>query len=149
VITFEIMFLDVIDLQILNLLKENSRAKLTKLAADVNLTPAAIKHRIERLVECGIIDRFTISINYKKVGFEILAYIVVHATSKDNISSITISLKKIPEITKISVLMGDPDFIAEIRVNDLNMLINLIKKISQIEEIQTFKTWFIMDIINS
>ncbi|HUX98854.1 MAG TPA: AsnC family transcriptional regulator [Candidatus Deferrimicrobium sp.] len=147
--SLETMFLDVIDLQILNLLKENSRAKLTKLATDVNLTPAAIKRRIERLVECGIIDRFTISINYRKVGFDILAYLVINAASKEKISSITISLKKFPEIAKITVLMGDPDFIAEIHVNDLNTLINLVKKISQIEEIQNFKTWFIMDIINS
>ena len=45
--------------------------------------------------------------------------------------------------------MGDPDFVAETNMYNIDMLIQLINKVSQIEEIQTFKTWFIIDEIQN
>lgn len=140
------MVLDIIDLQILKLLKENARLKLRDLGFQLNMTPAAIKYRIDQLIESGIIDKFTILINRKKI-FEISVYLELYAVSKTNIGIIVNSLKKFPEISKISVLMGNPDLIAEIAVSDMTTIINLLKRISQIEEIQTFKTHFVMDTI--
>ena len=140
------MFLDMIDLQILNILKENARLRLKEIASRLNLTPTTIKYRIDRLVECGIINKFTISIDYRKVGYEIIAYLVVYAISKIHIANIIEHLKRYPEISKISVLMGNPDLIADLTVSSMNTLIDFLKNVSQIGEIQTFKTWFVMKI---
>jgi len=142
------MFLDVIDLQILDILKENSRLKLKSIASKLNLTPATIKYRIDRLVQTGIIDKFTISINIKKFGFEILALLVIYTISKTYMECIIDSLQKFSEISKISILLGDPDIIADINLCNMNALIELSKKLNQIEEIQRFKIWIIMDIIH-
>ena len=142
------MFLDLIDIQILDLLKENSRSRFTELGDQLNLTPAAIKYRIDRLVKDGITDKFTILINRKKVGFEVLAFLVVYAVSRIHVATIVEALKNFSEISKISVLMGDPDMLAEICVINMNNLIRLLKDVSDIEEIQTFKTWFVMDVIH-
>ena len=140
------MFLDVIDIQILNILKENSRLKLVEIGSKLNLTPATIKNRIDRLVEFGIIDKFTILINRKKAGYEISAFIVIYAVSKFYVKKVAADLKDFTEISKISILMGDPDILAEIDLNSMHTLIQLLTKISQIENIQTFKTWFVQDV---
>ena len=142
------MFLDVIDIQILDLLKENSRLKLTNIASKLKLTPATIKYRIDRLVETGIIDKFTISINKRKVGIEVSAFIVIYANSKAHIGAIIEALKSLTEFSKISVLMGGPDIVTRISMSSMTELISLIKKINRIEEIQTFDTWFVIDEIN-
>lgn len=141
------MFLDIIDIQILELLSENARLRLTEMAAKLELTAAAIKYRIQRLIETGIIYKFTIQIDRKKVGYEILAFLVIYAISKTQIGSIVEHLKQFPEISKIITLMGDPDIVSEINVTSMNSFIELLKKLNKIDEIQTFKTWFIMDII--
>ncbi len=142
------MYLDLVDIEILELLKQNARLKLTTLAETLNLSPATIKYRIDRLVQFGIIDKFTILLNRKKVGYEILAYLIIYATSKIKINSIVDALKPYTQISKISVLMGDPDLIASISLNTMNELIHLLNSISQIEAIQTFKTWFVSEEIN-
>ncbi len=142
------MFLDVLDLQLLDLLKQNSRAKLKELANDLNLSAATVKYRIDRLVEWGIIENFTIAINRKKAGYEVLAYLIIYATSKIYINTIINHLERFPEICNISVLMGDPDIMAKLNAYSMNNLVDLLKNVSQIEEIQTFKTWFVMDEMN-
>lgn len=142
------MFLDIIDIQILELLRENARQSLTDIASQLNMTPAAVKYRIQRLIESGIIYKFTIVIDRKKIGYEISAFLIINAVSKIYISSIVKYLKQIPEISKITILMGDPDIISEVAVTNMNNFIEFLKKISQIEEIQTFKTWFVTDIVH-
>lgn len=141
------MFLDVIDIQLLESLKQNSREKLTNLATQLNLTPSAVKYRIDRLVECGIIDKFTIQIDPKKVGYEISAYLVIYATSRIHINTIIDYLKNCSEVSKIAVLMGDPDLIIHLSVISMTNLAMLIKNLSQVEEIQKLKTWFVTEIV--
>jgi len=140
------MFLiDVRDLTLIELLKQNSRAKLKNLAQNLNLTASAVKYRIDRLIECGIIDKFTISLNRRKIGYEILAYLIINASNKIQIKTIVDYLKDMPEVSRISVLMGDPDIIVDLNAYSYESLVRLLKRISQIEEIQAFKTWFVME----
>jgi Lrp/AsnC family transcriptional regulator for asnA, asnC and gidA len=142
------MFLDMIDIHLLELLRENARLRLTDMGAKLGLTAAAVKYRIQRLIETGIIYKFTIQIDRKKVGCDILAFLIIYAVSKTHIGSIVKDLRRFPEISQITTLMGDPDIVSEINVTNMNHFIELLKKVSQIDEIQTFKTWFVMDIIH-
>jgi len=51
------------DMTLLLRLSQNSRISLTDLGKELNLTPAAIAYRINKLVEKKIIEKFTIIIN--------------------------------------------------------------------------------------
>lgn len=59
-----------IDFEILEILRDNSRAEYTELSRKLNLTGNAIRYRIKNLEEAGIIDSYTIAIDYTKLGFE-------------------------------------------------------------------------------
>ncbi|MFC1710873.1 Lrp/AsnC family transcriptional regulator [Nanoarchaeota archaeon] len=61
--------IDKTDLKILRLLSENSRIEYSELSKKLNLTANAIKYRIKNLEESGIIDRYTISTDIKKLGY--------------------------------------------------------------------------------
>ena len=82
-------------------------------------------------------------------GYEVCVLLIVYAHSKSYRTKILKTLQGLPEISKIIILMGDPDFVAETNMYNIDMLIQLINKVSQIEEIQTFKTWFIIDEIQN
>ena len=58
------------DFEILKLLRDNSRIEYSELAKKLNITGNAIKHRIKKLENSGIIDSYTIAIDYWKLGFE-------------------------------------------------------------------------------
>ncbi len=62
--------IDSINKSILKQLNENSRKTYVELAGALNVTPNAIKQRVKKLEEAGIIKGYSISINHKSLGFE-------------------------------------------------------------------------------
>lgn len=67
--------LDLIDSHILRRLAQNSRISYTDLAKEVGLSGVAVKERIDRLVNQGIIEQFSIVISAEKLGKKISAYL--------------------------------------------------------------------------
>lgn len=68
--------MDETDKKILNLLKENARIPYSEIAQEVSLSPPAVKERITKMENTGIIDKYTIHINHKKLGKSIIAFIM-------------------------------------------------------------------------
>lgn len=76
----EIIKLDQIDAKILNVLKNNSRESLVGIANQCNITAEAIKKRIKKLEENGVILRFFTNFNIFKLGFQ--PYVVLIKTNR-------------------------------------------------------------------
>ena len=51
--------MDIVDLKILELLKENSRMSFNDISQNVGKTEATIRRRVKKLTEDGIIKKFT------------------------------------------------------------------------------------------
>ncbi|WP_414053793.1 Lrp/AsnC family transcriptional regulator [Macrococcus equi] len=70
---------DLINEKILNILEMNSRITINELSKQVNLSPPAVRERINKMEEQGIIKDYTINIDYKKLGYdvEILIEIII------------------------------------------------------------------------
>ncbi len=62
--------LDNKDMQILHLLARNSRVEYTALAKHTKLSANAIKYRIKNFEKSGIIQGYTVSIDFTKLGFQ-------------------------------------------------------------------------------
>lgn len=67
--------MDQIDLKILTLLEKDARMPLKQLAEQVYLSSPATAARIEKLEAEGIISGYTLKLDYKKLGFPILAFV--------------------------------------------------------------------------
>jgi len=52
--------MDIIDQKILELLKENSRMSFNEISENINKTEATVRRRVKKLLEEGIIKRFTV-----------------------------------------------------------------------------------------
>lgn len=66
--------LDEIDHKILELLRYNSRISYTDIGKIIGLSRVAVHSRVTALVESGVIEQFTISINSEKIGFSVSAF---------------------------------------------------------------------------
>lgn len=67
--------MDAIDLKLISLLQKNARVPLKQLAEQVFLSSPATAARIERLEAEGYITGYTATVNHKKLGFPIIAFI--------------------------------------------------------------------------
>lgn len=68
--------MDSIDLQILELLTQNSRMKLKNMAEQIHMTAPAITSRIQKLENLGIITGYTTQVDRGKLGLPIHVFIV-------------------------------------------------------------------------
>jgi Lrp/AsnC family leucine-responsive transcriptional regulator len=73
---------DLINEKILNILEKNSRMTINEISKQVNLSAPAVRERINKMVDLGIIKSYTINIDYEKLGYDV--EILIEITIKNN-----------------------------------------------------------------
>ncbi len=76
--------LDKTDLKILKEISINSRIEYKELADKIKLSANAIKYRIKNLEKCGVILGYTISIDFKKLQYEMYNIQIKKTSSKND-----------------------------------------------------------------
>ena len=138
--------MDIVDLKILELLKENSRMSFNDISQNVGKTEATIRRRVKKLKEEGIIKRFTIDFNIDNKP-RTRATVKVEPDFKE-IKRILKELLEIEEITNIWRLSGDCGLFMKVEIPSIEQFNPLIEeKISQIKGVKIVETCFITDVI--
>jgi DNA-binding Lrp family transcriptional regulator len=138
--------MDIVDLKILELLKEDGRMSFNDISKNVGKTEATVRRRVKKLTEEGIIKRFTIdySIDNKP---RTRATVKVEPDFKE-IKRILKELLEIEEITNIWRLSGDCGLFMKVEIESIEKFNPLIEeKISQIKGVKIVETCFITDVI--
>ncbi len=138
--------MDIVDLKILELLKEHSRMSFNDISQNVGKTEATIRRRVKKLTEDGIIKKFTIDYNVDNKP-RTRATVKVEPDFKD-IKRILKELLEIEEITDIWRLSGDCGLFMKVEIPSIEQFNPLIEeKISQIRGVKIVETCFITDVI--
>jgi len=135
-----------LDHKIIEELKNNSRISFSDISQKIDKTEATVRRRVKKLLEEGIITRFTIDFNVDSKQ-SISATIKAIPDFKD-IKRILKQLREIEEIKHIWRLSGDCGLLMKVDIPSIDMFNPLIEeKISQIQGIKIVETCFITDII--
>ena len=138
--------IDLLDHKIIEELKNNSRISFNDISQKIDKTEATVRRRVKKLLEEGIITRFTIDFNIDSKQ-SISATIKAIPDFKD-IKRILKQLREIEEIKHIWRLSGDCGLLMKVDIPSIDMFNPLIEeKISQIQGIKIVETCFITDII--
>ncbi|MBI2578247.1 MAG: Lrp/AsnC family transcriptional regulator [Candidatus Aenigmarchaeota archaeon] len=107
----KIRHLDEKDRRILNILGENARSKLTKIAGDIGLSVDSTKKRIAKLERIGVIRRYTIEPDPGKIGigFAVHVYIKLKDIDKEKYEALIDAMKKNPRVIDLMAMLGDYD----------------------------------------
>lgn len=135
-----------IDLKILEELKQDSRISYNEIALKVGKTEATVRRRVKKLIDDGTIKNFTIeySIDSKP---KTRATVKLEPDFKD-VKRILTQLKQIEEITDIWRLSGECGLLLKIEIDSIELFNPLIEeKISAVNGIRIVETCFITDII--
>jgi Lrp/AsnC family transcriptional regulator, regulator for asnA, asnC and gidA len=130
------------DLQILEILKKNSRTPFLEIARSLGVSGATIHERVGRMRADEIIEGFTINLNKKKLGYNILALIGVTLEHPlDDTENLREELKSIPEVIEAHNMTGNTDLSLKIRTRDMDelrdLLVNKIQRITGVKRINT------------
>jgi len=138
--------LDLLDLKIIEELKNNSRISFNNISQKIDKTEATVRRRVKKLLEEGVITRFTIDYNIESKQ-NISATIKAVPDFKD-IKRILKQLISIEEVKNIWRLSGDCGLLMKVDIPSIDKFNPLIEeKISQIQGIKIIETCFITDII--
>jgi Lrp/AsnC family transcriptional regulator for asnA, asnC and gidA len=104
--------LDEIDKRIIQLLQENSRITLADIARDIDeLTENAIRYRIDKLEDEGFISNYTIELNPKKFGKNIVTIFNLNVLP-EFINSALDYLNSMESLTEVYLTTGNFSIIA-------------------------------------
>ncbi|MFW9819438.1 MAG: Lrp/AsnC family transcriptional regulator [Promethearchaeota archaeon] len=138
--------MDIVDLKILELLKEDSRMSFNDISQNVGKTEATVRRRVKKLKDEGIIKRFTIEYRIDNKP-RTRATVKVEPDFKE-IKRILKELLEIEEITNIWRLSGDCGLFMKVEIESIEKFNPLIEeKISQIKGVKIVETCFITDVI--
>jgi DNA-binding Lrp family transcriptional regulator len=138
--------MDIVDLKILELLKENSRMSFNEISVSVGKTEATVRRRVKKLTDEGVIKKFTIdyAIDNKP---RTRATVKVEPDFKE-IKRILKELLDIEEITDLWRLSGDCGLFMKVEIPSIEQFNPLIEeKISPIKGVKIVETCFITDVI--
>ncbi|KYH41258.1 MAG: transcriptional regulator [Candidatus Bathyarchaeota archaeon B63] len=112
------------DLEILKILKDNARTKYVDIAKKVGLTEGAVRRRVKKLHESGVIRRFTVE---AMTEFEGVVLVETEPTMTGDVAE---KMKKIA--SRVFEVSGDYDiaaFIQAYTIDDLNRKIDAIRNL--------------------
>lgn len=131
--------LDDKDLEILTILSNDSRLTLSSLAEKINVTIPTIKSRIDKLQGLGIIDKFSLIINYELLSSHPLYFLLIK-TSPGKLSSIIEKISNKKEILEVHELISDSQILVKTLPIEMENLQEMLKEIRQFEGIISVST---------
>ncbi|MCD6172082.1 MAG: Lrp/AsnC family transcriptional regulator [Thermoplasmata archaeon] len=119
------------DETILDMLSKNARISYSKIANKLGVSEAAVRKRIKKLEEKGIIEGYTIKINPEKIGYKSIAHVGID-TNPAHFLKIACRLTEMDTVKCVAITSGGHMIMADVWAKDskeLNDILNAIKKI--------------------
>ena len=123
--------LDDINRKILRLLQQDGRMKRQDVAKEVGLSTPAVSERMNKLLERGIIERYTAIVNHGAVDRGITAYITLGIDSARNKNELDKKVDQTTDILECHAITGVASHILKVRVANISALNDLINEIKQ------------------
>src|SRR5882757_9780549 len=111
--------LDTLDRRIVALLREDGRRTYSDMARTIGMSVAAVKRRVARLQDDGVISGYTAQIDYARLGWTVQAFVEVRYTGRTSVDDIVATASSVPEVQSVYVVAGELDALVQIRARDL------------------------------
>jgi len=114
--------IDTLDMKVIKCLVEDGRSTYRAIAEEAGVSEATVKNRIDSLMEKGVIQRFTVVLDYHKLGRAIKSFIGLKVQPA-KLQAIVEHMKTIPDVQVLYRTSGDVDLLFEVifeKMEDLN-----------------------------
>jgi Lrp/AsnC family leucine-responsive transcriptional regulator len=136
--------IDDTDGRILRLLQENARRTFGDVGREVGLSAPAVKRRIDRLEESGVIRGYTALVDHAYLGQSVEAFAELRFAGSTRVDDIEDIALDVPEVHAIFTVAGDPDALAWIRARDVQDLKRVIDRLRSSGKVTGTKTLMVL-----
>jgi len=120
---------DELDRKIITTLMANSRTSFAEIGAAIGLSATAVKRRVDRLRESGVITGFTATVEPSALGWRTEAYVEVYCEGAAPPRQLAEVVRNHPEITAAMTVTGAADALLHVRATDVEHFENILERI--------------------
>lgn len=136
--------MDSIDLKILGCLKNNARATASQIAKEVNLSVSAVAERIKKLETSNVISSYTILLDHKQLGYDVVALMEVCLEHPRFYDKFTELVMQNPNIVSCYYMTGDYDFMLKIITDSSDSLELIHRQLKSLDGVSGTKTHVVL-----
>ena len=140
------MQLEATDKKILNILVDNSRLSLRKIAKKADVSVATVMHHIKKLEKEGIIKKYTTKLDYEKTGYDVEVIIEIRI-SKGKLFEVEKKIAMHPNVVAVYDITGKADILLIGKFKNRDELSHFIKSISAIPNVENTETHIVLNTI--
>ncbi len=135
--------LDNINKAILETLQNDARTPLRKIAEKSGVSEATIFARVKKLMEKGVIKRFTALVSPELLGKNLAAFVLINANPK-KLQTVLDSLQSMEDVYEAYDVTGTYYIITKIRSENREELAKLIDQIGEIDGVTSTETAIVL-----
>ena len=133
--------MDDLDREILGILRRDGRTPYTEIAAQVGTSEGTVRNRVDRLIEEGVIERFTVATRTGNVRAMVELDVDVNVRT----SELSARLAEWEPVDFVWQVSGETDAVLVVDVADTTSLNALIQRARDLEEVAATRTRLILD----
>ncbi|MEM4288394.1 MAG: Lrp/AsnC family transcriptional regulator [Candidatus Caldarchaeum sp.] len=119
--------LDEKDFRIIEELMDNAEQSITELAAKLKMPRTTVQERIKRLKQLGVIKKYTVQVDYSKLGKPATAFILIsfqQGTLPQK--KLAQEIAKMPEVVEAHLITGEWDILVKVRTDSMQSIGSLV-----------------------
>ncbi|CAG4891564.1 hypothetical protein R52603_01921 [Paraburkholderia saeva] len=128
--------LDDIDRALIAALAEDARVAVSELARRVGLSAPSTADRLRRLDTQGVIERFTVQLDPRALGYTLQAIVRVKPLP-GQLHLVEDVIRRIPEFVECDKVTGDDCFICRLYLRSIDQLDTILSKVTERAETST------------
>lgn len=136
--------LDATDERILAELAEHARATFADVGQKVNLSAPAVKRRVDRMLDDGVIKSFTTVVDRNALGWNTEAYVQVFCQGNIAPDQLRAAWADIPEVFSAATVTGTPDALLHVLARDMQHLEAALERIRSHADIERTESFVVL-----
>ncbi|HEU5107067.1 MAG TPA: Lrp/AsnC family transcriptional regulator [Micromonosporaceae bacterium] len=129
------MRVDTIDQRIIAQLVANARSSYAEIGKVVGLSAPAVKRRVDRLLDTGVLRGFTAVVNPEALGWGTEAFVEVHCRGNVSPDRIRARLEPLPEVIAAYTVSGSADAVVHLRAANIHHLEDALEHLRAVDMI--------------
>lgn len=121
--------LDDLDEKVLTCLTRDARATYAQIGNEVGLSAPAVKRRVDRLVDDGVIKGFTAVVDPAALQWTTEAYVQIFCRGNISPAVLQKSWEPIAEIVSAATITGQADALLRVRARDIHHLEQALERV--------------------
>lgn len=122
--------LDPLDAAILRELAADARATFADIGSAVALSAPAVKRRVDRLRERGVVRGFTVRLDPAALGWATEAFVELFCHGSTSPATMRAAVEGYPEVVSASTVTGDVDLVLQVRARDMRHLERVVERLA-------------------